>query len=205
MVFFIIFIIFIILVLNEIYSRKKKHHTEFDRKIIHLLIGSFVAIWPFLISYDDIRLLSLAFLIVVVASKKLNIFQSIHAVERPTIGEVFFALSVGLITFLTHNNYIYLIAILEMSLADGMAAVIGVNFGKSNRYKVFNQTKSLIGTLTFFIISIAILIIFNFIGHINHSDLYLLTIATVLTACENLGVFGLDNLIVPLIAVFFLR
>lgn len=205
MLFFIIFIIFIILLLNEFYSRKKKHHTEFDRKIIHLLVGSFVAIWPFLITDDDIRFLSLSFLVVILISKKFNIFQSIHAVERPTIGEVFFALSVGIITFLTTNHYIYLMAILEMSLADGLAAVIGVHFGKSNRYKVLNQTKSIIGTMTFLIISITILFTFNLIGHVNQSDIYLLIVALILTACENLGVFGLDNLVVPIITVLFLK
>ncbi len=205
MLIIIIGIVFLFLIINEFYSRKKNKTNELDRKIVHLGVGSFVAFWPFLIDYNQIRLLSLAFLLVILLSKKLNFFQSIHAVERPTIGEIFFALSVGLITYLTKNNFVYMAAVLQMSLADGLAAVFGVSFGRNNRYKIFGQFKSLIGTAVFLVVSILILTIINYYGALNLSNIYLIILAVFLASIENLGVYGSDNLIIPVMTVLFFK
>lgn len=205
MLILIILIIFLFLIINEFYGRKKHQINELDRKIIHLGVGSFVAFWPFLIDYNQIRLLSLAFLVTILLSKKFNIFQSIHAVERPTIGEIFFAVSVGLITYLTKNNFVYMAAILQMSLADGLAAVFGVEFGFKNRYKIFGQFKSIVGTFTFLVVSTLILLVVNYYGNLNLSIVYLMTLALCLASIENLGVFGLDNLIIPIMTVLFFK
>src|SRR5271165_3367094 len=118
-----------ILLLNEVLWRKKTVHSEFSRKFVHVTVGSFVAFWPFYLTWSQIRLIGLAFLITVVASKVLNIFQAIHSVQRPTWGEAFFALSVILVTYITQNKWIYAAALLQMSLADGLAAVVGIRYG----------------------------------------------------------------------------
>jgi dolichol kinase len=84
-----------------------------------------------------------------------------------------------------------------MSLADGLAAVFGMKFGKTNRYKVFGYAKSAVGTLTFFMVAMAI-----FVGMAifvpNVFSLWFVAIAAVATIVENVGVRGLDNLLVPL-------
>ncbi|MEJ0072596.1 MAG: hypothetical protein WDN27_00660 [Candidatus Saccharibacteria bacterium] len=59
--------------------------------------------------------------------------------QRPTYGEIFFALIVGLLTFITSAKAIYAAAILQMSLADGFAAIIGSRFGRDNKYHVFDM------------------------------------------------------------------
>jgi len=141
-----ILIVFLLLVIGELWWRKQKLHTEFARKFVHITVGSFVAFWPFFLSWQEIRLLSVAFLVVVGISKYLNVFRAIHTVQRPTWGELFFAMAVGTITFITHDKWIYTTALLQMSLADGFAAVIGTRWGQRFRYIVFGHAKSILGT-----------------------------------------------------------
>jgi dolichol kinase len=161
-------------------------------------VGSFVAFWPYIMSTTEIRLLSAAFVVVVLLSRYLNIFSAIHSVQRPTWGEAWFAVVVGLLTFYAKDAHIYTAALLVMSLADGFAAIIGTRFGNGNRYRVFGSTKSIVGTLTFFIITC--LILFTYVatgeGHIPSAVIPL--IALVATLVENVGVQGIDNLFVPL-------
>ena len=196
--------ILVLLLVNELYWRKHNVHEEFSRKFIHITVGSFVAFWPFFLSWREIELLSVAFFVVVAVSRYLNLFQAIHSVQRSTWGELFFALAVGAIALVTHDQWIYAAALLQMSLADGLAAVIGVRFGRTSRYHVFGQEKSLIGSLTFLLVSIAILIGYSLQAPGVGFSAGLIGIAMAATVGENVGVKGSDNLLVPLLVSLLL-
>ncbi len=193
-----------LLLVNELYWRKHSMHDEFSRKFIHITVGSFVALWPFFLSWGEIELLSIAFFVAVAVSRYLNLFQAIHSVQRPTWGELYFALAVGAIALITHDQWIYAAAILQMSLADGLAAVVGVRFGRTSRYLIFGQEKSLVGTLTFLVVSLAILIGYSLLAPGVGFSIGLIGIAMVATVGENVGVQGSDNLIVPLLVALLL-
>jgi phytol kinase len=199
-----VLVVFAVLLLSETWWRHRKVANELSRKVVHISVGSFVAFWPFFLSWNEIKLLSLAFLIVVSISKTLHIFQAIHSVQRPTWGELYFALSVGLIAFVTHDKWVYMTALLLMSLADGLAAVIGVQFGKRQRYYVFGQAKSVIGTATFFVVALLLLTAYSHYAPGVTFQPVLIGIALVATAIENLAVEGLDNLLVPLVTASLL-
>jgi phytol kinase len=196
--------VFVLLLLSEAWFRFRKPRDEFSRKFIHITVGSFAAFWPFYLSWNTILLLSLAFVVVVSASKKLHVFKAIHAVERPTCGEVCFALAVGLLAFVTHQPWIYSIALLHMSLADGMAAIIGVTFGTSNRYKVLGNTKSVVGTATFVLVSVILLSIYGLTTHQMLPLAVVALTASASAAIENLAGHGLDNLFVPVLVAVML-
>jgi phytol kinase len=194
-----VLIVFLILMCSEIGWRRHLLKGELGRKFVHILVGSFVAFWPFFMSWTQIRLLSVAFLIIVIISDKLKIFKAIHSVQRPTFGEICFALVVGLLTLVTRSKGIYAAALLQMSLADGFAAVVGTRYGGNNKYHLLSHTKSVIGTLTFIATSATILAGYSMFS--VHGPLTLgQASAGVLgaAALENIGLFGLDNLIVPL-------
>lgn len=191
--------VFLVLVASEIWWRKRSVHGELSRKFVHITVGSFVAFWPFFLSWREIQLISVAFLIVVVISKRLGVFQSIHSVQRPTWGEFFFAAAVGLVTLITHDKWIYMAALLQMSLADGLAAVIGVRFGRSTQYSIFGHVKSIAGSLTFLLVSLLILLLFMHYGDVGVPFAALLVLPVIASVVENLGVQGLDNLFVPLL------
>jgi phytol kinase len=201
---FTITAIFVLLLGSELYWRKHVVHDEFSRKFIHLTVGSFVAFWPFFLSWGEIQLLSLAFFVVVGISKYLHVFKAIHSVQRPTYGELFFALAVGGITFITHDPWIYMAALLQMSLADGLAAVFGVRYGRTTRYHVAGQAKSLVGTTAFFVVSLLILFGYALFAPGQSFKLVFIPIALLATLIENVGVQGLDNIAVPLVAALAL-
>jgi len=189
--------IFVLLCISEIGWRKHWLANEFGRKFVHVTVGSFVAFWPFFLGWDEIRLLSLAFLVVVVLSKQLHVFRAINSVQRPTYGEALFAVSVGLLTFITHSKGIYAAAILQMSLADGFAAIAGTRYGVGNKYHVLSQTKSAAGTATFAVTSLALLVGYAAYSVAGLSVTGVLVGMVGATVLENLGVFGIDNLLVP--------
>ena len=197
--FLTVAVVFCLLIGSEAWYRRHTAHGEFSRKFIHITVGSFVAFWPFFLSWNSVLVLSLGFLVVVGISKWLNLFQAIHSVQRPTWGEVYFAIAVGSLALITDNKWIYAAALLQMSLADGLAAVIGTRFGNSSRYLIFGHTKSLIGTLTFFVVSLVILLALGPQLPQHFSAGELAGLALLATVIENFAVSGLDNLFIPLI------
>ncbi len=193
-----VLIVFCLLLVSELGWRRQWFANEFGRKFVHITVGIFVAFWPFILSWNQIRLLSLAFLVVVIASDRLKVFHAIRSVQRPTFGEICFAAVVGLLTFITHSKGIYAAALLQMALADGLAAVVGTRYGRENKYYVFGYTKSIAGTLTFFIVSLALLIGYSIFSVKGLPVTYILLGASVATISENVAIRGLDNLVVPL-------
>jgi dolichol kinase len=196
--------VFVILVGCELWWQKHEADDEFSRKTVHITIGSFVAFWPFFLSWGQIELLSIAFLLVVSISKYLHLFEAIHSVQRPTWGELFFAAAVGIVALISQDKWIYAASLLQMSLADGLAAIVGTRFGGRHKYLVFGHPKSLIGTATFFVVSLVILIAFS--PHLGPSLGIGLIVGTSLLASmiENVGINGADNLLVPLVVALIL-
>ncbi len=136
-------------------------------------------------------------MVTVATSKRLQLFQAIHTVQRPTYGELFFGVAVGAVALITHQPAIYAAALLHMSLADGLAAIIGSRFGHKNSYFIFGLKKSRYGTLTFLVVSLAILSWFNLTQHTN-LGLWMAVIAGGATILENIAGKGFDNLVVPI-------
>jgi phytol kinase len=195
----------VLLIISELWWRHTRVHGEVSRKFVHITVGSFVAFWPFFLNWHRIELLSVAFVLATVVSKRLNLFKAIHSVQRPTAGELFFALAVGLTAAITHDKWIYMTALLQMSVADGLAAVIGVRYGRRQRYLVFGQAKSVPGTLTFAVAFLAILLVYNHFGGSPLSVAAMLGLTLAGTFIENFALFGLDNLLVPLLVAAVLR
>jgi dolichol kinase len=199
-----IIIVFVLLGLNELWWRRHPVHSELSRKFIHVTVGSFVAFWPYFLGWHEIQFLSIAFLAVIAISKYLHVFQAIRSVQRPTWGEVLFAVAVGAITLITHDKAIYAASLLQMSLADGFAAVIGTRYGNRQKYLVFGYTKSVLGTTTFLIVSLVVLMAFSHYAHVYLGLGLIAGIAAAATIIENLAIRGLDNILVPLAVALLL-
>jgi phytol kinase len=191
--------VFLVLVFAEYLSRYKGVHSELTRKLVHILVGIFVAFWPFFLSWQQIQFLSLAFLIVVGISIKLNIFRSIHAVQRNAVGEVLFALVIGILAFIVTDKWIFAAAMLHLSLADGLAAVVGLGWGEHNTYKILGHTKSVAGSVAFFICSMLIMIVYVAFSKATGNAVDLLWLPVAATVAENIAVQGTDNLVIPLL------
>ena len=196
---------FVFLAVMEYVARSKRRlHSETLRKIVHMVAGIVVATWPFYFTWWEIGLLSLMALGVVSLSVQYNIFRSIHGVNRKSLGEIFFALAIGLLAFLDGSHWIFAVAILHLSLADGLAAIVGVKFGKRTRYEMLGYPKSLAGTATFFATSILLMVVYFAVSGTRDWTLFV-TVPCVATLVENVAVFGTDNLFVPLVVAGLLK
>lgn len=183
---------------GEYIWRQRMLQEEYARKFVHIAIGLFAASWPLYLEWNDIRLISILLAVGYIAIRQLKLFKSVSSVKRKTYGEMFFALSFGLITLITDSTAIYMLAVLVMTLADGLAAVAGTTFGQDNSYKLFGGTKSVVGTATFFLVTITLIAVFGLYTSVVVPIGISLCVATIATVMENAGVQGLDNLFIPL-------
>jgi phytol kinase len=200
-----VLLVLAILLSNEYWWRHRHPHGELSRKMVHIVVGSFVAFWPFYLSWSQIELLSIAFFIVVFISKYFNLFHAIHSVQRPTIGELFFALAVGSVALITHDKWIFMIALLQMSLADGLAAVFGTRYAKRAKYSILGHTKSFVGSLTFLVVSLILMLVYSVFAPGVEFTYILVLVALLTTVVENFSIYGLDNFLVPVITAIALK
>jgi phytol kinase len=200
-----VLLIFVLLCMSESLWRAGLVRGERGRKLVHITVGTFIAFWPFYMSFQTIQLLSLAFLLTILISQKYHIFHAIHAVKRRTWGEVLFAVSIGMIASLTSSSWIFAAAVLHMSLADGLAAIIGITYGKTNRYEVFGQTKSVAGTGTFIVVSFLLVLGFLAVSPSGFQQLavpfVVVWVPIAAAILENTSIMGTDNITVPLVVV----
>ncbi len=195
--FIAVIVVFAILVISELGLRRGWLKGEVGRKFVHIFVGTFVAFWPFFMGWDEIRLISIAFFLGVVLAFRLGVFRAVSTYQRPTYGEVLFALSVGFLTLITQSKGVYAAAILQMAVADGFAAIIGKNWGKTNSYKVWSSQKSFVGTATFLALSLTILVGYSLFSDNGLAVQYILLGGIAATIVENCVSLGLDNLFVP--------
>jgi dolichol kinase len=185
----------------ELLWKTKKITPEIARKIIHIVAGSFIAFWPFFMSWQTIQLLSLAMFIVVYLSHHFGIFKAIHGVKRSTNGELLYPVGIGIIALLQPPEWVFAAALLHLAIGDGLAAIIGVRYGQNNQYKIGDHIKSLAGSLAFFVVSALIIVTVYAINleTVSASGIAILFCLPVLvTLIENFFVGGLDNVLVPL-------
>lgn len=189
--------ILIVLIIAEFLRRRKKYSPENTRKFVHILTGTFAAFWPFFLSWPQIEIMACALLVVIFLSKYFNIFKAIHIDERRTFGEILFAIAIGLVAIITQDRLIYMAAILHMSLADGLAGVVGKHFGRRNTYTVFGHTKSIVGSATFWLSSLIIISLYFILSHAVGAVLAIIFLPLITTGLEATAVWGVDNFLVP--------
>lgn len=189
---------------------RRDHHLrpEVTRKFVHMTVGSFVAFWPFFMSDWLIYFACLAFIAVVLASRYLGWFHSIHGIERRTWGDILFPIGIALTLFFANSEWIFVVAMLHLGLADGLAALIGEKWGKKTVYKVAGYKKSIVGNVAFFITSAMIMSVLIFVLDVGFSQLGfagLIWVPLFATFFEAVSVKGLDNIVVPVMIVVMLN
>lgn len=184
------------------HMRRIKHYSgETTRKFVHIAVATFVAFWPFFLNDLTITIACLAFFAAIVASRYLDIFPSIHRVSRKTWGDILFPVGILATLYVANSPWIFAAAMLHLGLADGMAAILGCKYGMKHKFKVFGHTKTILGTTTFFVISVLItywLMTFtpSLIG--EHGYWLLLVLPIMSTGIELVAGKGTDNLFVPI-------
>lgn len=200
--------VFALLVLSELLWRSKLIRGEAARKFVHIAVGTYVAFWPYFLTWRQIELMSFAFLVGIIISRQLSIFHAVHEVARKTQGEIFFPIGIGLSALIMPAPIVFTAAILHLSLADGLAAVVGTKYGMQHRYMVRNNIKTIAGTAMFYLVSTIIIVLaVTMSGQAITMSLVPLVLLLPLAATivENFAVGGTDNIFVPLLIIAVLQ
>jgi phytol kinase len=194
-------------------SRRTGIRPEVTRKLLHAGSGALTLPFPFL--FHDLRPVllltasSAAFVFAIKSAPTLRArFGGVaDRVERSTLGELYFPISVALLFALTRGRHplLFVIPILMLTLADATSALVGGRYGLT-RY--IGNDKSLEGSIAFVVVAFFCvhvpLLLWSDVGRAE-SLLIAATLALLAMLLEGSAWRGLDNLFVPIGGYFLLR
>lgn len=194
----------------ELLYHKYKVKAEVTRKYVHIVTGLLTMLFPLLIS-DQWLVLALcgSFLVILLASKRLNLLPSINAVDRNTTGSILYPIVVFICyaIYMSQGQFVYFyIPILILALCDPVAAFVGKKW-PGGQYITFGHRKTLTGSLGFFFAAmiVSVLLIISFEALPFGSTLAISAIiAAVTSVSEALSHRGYDNLTIPASALLVL-
>lgn len=204
--------------LEYIVFRLRKDN-EVSRKLLHIMHGLSLATASFIIPLKGVAVVEIVFLLMVTVGKyiyahhlkrigPLGYLGKLYKVGRLSYGEFFFPVSVMMAAFLADSHWEFAAAMLVLGLADAAAALVGKRYGHGNSYVLLGQKKSLAGSAAFYVVAVLVVLGFVVIApgiSVATGLLALIWLPLLLTATENLGVYGSDNLLIPLVAVIALN
>ncbi|MBY0451032.1 MAG: hypothetical protein K2X01_10455 [Cyanobacteria bacterium] len=187
---------------------------ELSRKCVHIVMGLITLTFPWLFhEFWPVFVLGLVSVILLSAVRtvgflKKSIGTVLGGVERASLGDVYFPVSVTLLFWLSQGDPIfYCIPILILTLADAMSALIGVQYGQ-NKYSTSEGTKSIEGSVAFFTVAFLgthlPLLLASSVGRLE-SVLIAMMMGLLLMMLEAVALAGLDNILVPVGAFLFLK
>ncbi len=204
-----------LIALAEIWHRWKSPKVEWTRKLVHLGGGAVCLSLPFAIhSHWVVLAMAVSMAVLFLVTKRLGWLRSIHGIQRPSLGSEYYPIVIYFLFLLTPGApWKYVICVLVLAVADSAAAIIGTKFGRL-RFLVEDETKSLEGSIAFFVVTLAAvvipLVIWNPLGDPHqyplaqsgqpavHYMLASMLIGFLVTCFEVVSLRGTDNLWVPL-------
>ncbi|BDX38285.1 MAG: phosphatidate cytidylyltransferase [Bacteroidales bacterium] len=204
----------VLLIFNEINYRRLKVKGEISRKFAHFAATLCTIPLPYVFSsHWYVFILAVIFALVLFITQKGHLLQSIHDVERKSIGSYLLPISIYVTFFVSkyfESRLMYVLPILILAISDPMAAIVGIGMKKYNhRIKIFgiDTQKSMFGSGAFLLSSLLVCLMalyFNRRVFDETTIVISLTIAVVSTIVELFSRRGLDNLLVPISVILVL-
>ena len=203
-----------VLVVVEAILNLLNRDNEASRKLFHIMHAIGLAGLAFILPLQGVVLFEVFFLFVIFGARYLHnhydkkwpwvhYLGKTYRVGRTSYGDVLLPISVILAAFIAHTKWEFVMAILVVGLADAAAALVGKKWGSSTSYSIFGQKKSVLGSVAFFVVAMAVAYAYSmFAPTYPIGMLPLIAIAALLTGIENIGVYGSDNLLLPLVTVW---
>jgi phytol kinase len=198
----------LVIILAEGLNRFTHLNSEFTRKVVHIGTGNIILFaWWYKIPSEIVVMAAAIASIMAITSYFLPILPSINSVGRQSLGTLFYAISIGLLVaifwHLEQPQYAA-IGILIMTWGDGLAAIIGQNFGQ-HPYQILGNKKSWEGTLTMVLVSYLVntIILVAIFGNLWQIWLLSLIVALIAASLEIISWLGLDNFTVPVGSAMF--
>jgi phytol kinase len=189
-------------------------HPELTPKMAHVGLGLttlsfpwlFQARWPVVVmgAIAIGTLLALRF----VPQLRATLGGALHGVHRSSGGDLYFPIAATGLFLLANGNWVlYVLPMLTLTLADTVAALIGVAYGR-HAYGTTGEMKSVEGSLAFFTVAFMStgvpLLLFTNTGRIE-AVLIGLTFGALVMLLEAIAWRGLDNLFIPFGGFLLLR
>lgn len=193
-----------ILLFSELLWRMKIIKGEYARKAVHILISLSIAFTPYYLSWQQIQLLGTIGLAGAIGVRLSGLFKGAYDIKRKSLGDIFGPAAILAVAFMEPHPALFMAVMLHTGVADGVAAIVGTSYGEGNSYKVLGYTKSVAGTAGFFATSLlatAGLIAFGGIGSFGELWPLLIILPLATTIIENIGVYGVDNVLITLVTV----
>lgn len=172
------------------------------RKIVHVGSGIVSSLLPFFVNLETAMILGLVFSLLLLVSKRKKLLDSIHKTEDDSVGALLFAPSLILtaIIFWPINVLIFQGASLILGFSDGIAGIVGKQYGKMF-YKI-TGIKTIEGSMVFFLVtSLLLLGILYANGALTPSSIFFSFGGSfLLTVIEAIFGKGWDNLFIPIVS-----
>lgn len=218
--------------ISEIFRRRRQWSEEFNRKLVHILVGLLMFFIPILLQTSLPMVLIAAFFTLAnfIALRK-GWLKGMHGARHSpstgsehnpsagsghSYGTVFYPLSFLILVLLCWPDQVVIIiaAMMVLALGDAAAAIVGESLSRPHEYVLIADRKSREGSLAMFLVSGAVIfLILKFYPFRDHQLATLslatalwfaLLVAAITTAAEALSSRGSDNLSVPLSAALVL-
>ena len=203
----------------RLYQCLRAPHPELVRKLLHVGMGLtaasfpwlFADVWPVLV-LGAVSLLAMASLRLVKGLRE-GLGGVLGSVARRSLGEFYFVVGVAVLFLLTrgepapNDRILYCVPLLILALADAVAALVGVRYGKV-RYDTIDGQKSAEGSVAFFTVAFFCVHVPLLLGtdcDRSKTLLIALTLGFLVMLFEAVAWHGLDNLVIPLVTFLILK
>ena len=197
----------------QVVARTGTVRGESTRKMFHAGSGVLTLAFPFIFRETwPVLLLTGASAALIAAVKFVPALRArfggvANRVDRTTLGEVYFPISVALLFYLTRGEHplLFVIPILMLTFADATGALVGARYGLT---KYSGAAKTLEGSIAFAVVAFFCvhvpLLLWTEVGR-PESLLTAATLALLVMVLEGSAWRGLDNLFIPIGGYFLLR
>lgn len=172
------------------------------RKFVHIGAGIVSCFLPVLVSQQTAVIVGLIFSIFLLWTKQKGIFDSVHRIKDNDVGAMFFPLGLIPCALIFWNDIlVFSSSALILGFSDGCACIFGRRYGKRG-YNVTGY-KTLEGSLAFFGVTLAILLLATFFSRetVNLINISLIILGSIaVTVVEGMLGRGWDNLFIPIFA-----
>lgn len=195
---------------SRVLQVRAKLHPETARKLVHVGTGLIALSFPWLLretwAVMSICALSIAVLLGLrrLGALRQRVGGVLHDVKRHSGGDLYFLIAVALLWVLSQGDaLLYVIPLVVLTFADGLAALTGVTYGRT-KYQAADGFKSVEGSVAFaaitFLATHIPLLLLSDVGRAE--SLVIAALVAILTMLvEAISWEGMDNILVPL-AVF---
>ncbi|MEN6329251.1 MAG: diacylglycerol/polyprenol kinase family protein [Methanobacteriaceae archaeon] len=201
----LVFVYGYVIILLLISEKLLGKYVNFSRKFLHIMVGNILFILPIFDTWWVMTFLAATpFIILTFLMSPYSPIKSIRnrmSESGHGLGLVYYSISWAVLALLFFDQpWIIAIGIAAMSYGDGMASLVGMNYGK-RKYNVTGDVKSVEGSVAMFLVLLVTLWVVLIYYQVAAAPLVIVAVSLVATILEGITPKGLDNLSASLGAV----